>query len=325
MKKRVLTPIIVLFFCLAGLADGATYRTKNFVVTTSDPLLAQQMAQRAEFLREDLAKFWLGKPLPNWFRRCKIKIRIGEYSPGGQTSFIFNNGEVYGWDMEIQGTAQRVYDSVLPHEITHMILASYFRRPVPRWADEGAATFTEADPERKKYQNMLLKFLRTQKGIPLDQLFLMEEYPADPLPLYAQGFSIAEFLIRQRGPQYFVYFIERSMEPGASLRKLVLECYGYESLRELQGDWVAWVAEGSPSFIGSNLIADAENSVPAKEEVTLVSNTEPVTPESLSASTTLATAQAESTYAQGEAPVESKRVRPQPNLLMWTSSDMRNH
>ncbi|MDO4575368.1 MAG: hypothetical protein Q4D98_09175 [Planctomycetia bacterium] len=313
MRKGILTVLTVLF--LATALHAATYRTKNFAVTAQDPQIAEQMARRAEFLREDLSKFWLGKTLPNWYKRCRIKIRIGDVAPGGQTSFIFNNGEVYGWDMDIQGTAERVYDSVLPHEMTHMILASYFRCPVPRWADEGAATFTESNAEREKYQNMLLKFLRSQKGIPLDKLFEMEEYPSDPLPLYAQGFSVAEFLIRQRGPQYFVYFIGRYLEGKKSLQTLIQECYGYETLRELQRDWVAWVSEGSPSFVGSNLIPEVP-SVTKEPPIQLASATESV-PEQPAADR-------EATYADGSEPVGPQPLRPQPNLLMWTSSDMRN-
>lgn len=248
-------------FCLsvmlcASYAAAATYQTKNFTVTAHDPQIAQKMAIRSEELRKNMAELWLGKTLPNWYKRAEIKIKIGQLSPGGQTTFIFNNGEVYDWKMEIQGTEERVFDSVLPHEITHMILASHFRQPVPRWADEGAATFTESLVERQQYQQKLLRYLKGQKGIPLDRLFAMEEYPAkDPMPLYAQGYSVTEFLIRQRGTKYFIYFVDRSMKRKCRWADLVHECYGYETLQELQTDWVEWVANGCPEFLGSKLVA----------------------------------------------------------------------
>ena len=62
---------------------------------------------------------------------------------GGATTFQFQDGEVFGWRMSIQGSRERMLDSVLPHEITHMIFASHFRQPLPRWADEGGATSVE--------------------------------------------------------------------------------------------------------------------------------------------------------------------------------------
>ncbi len=33
--------------------------------------------------------------------------------------------------MEVIGTPERILDSVLPHEVTHTILATYFGRPLP--------------------------------------------------------------------------------------------------------------------------------------------------------------------------------------------------
>ena len=45
---------------------------------------------------------------------------------------------------------------------------------------------------------MLVQFLRTDRGIAFNQMFAMTEYPRDVMPLYAQGYSLAEFLIQAR-------------------------------------------------------------------------------------------------------------------------------
>jgi len=274
MQKRSLLITILLVWTLtlgAESVQAATFSTKNFTVVTSDPRVAEQLANRAEYLREKLSIFWLGQTLPNWYKRCKIHIKVNEsLLPGGSTSFTFNNGEVYGWDMEIQGSRDRLYDSVLPHEITHMILASHFRVPLPRWADEGAATFTEHQSERNKYQSQLLKALQSKQGIPLDRLFEMEEYPQDPMPLYAHGFSVAEFLIRQRGPHYFISFVEVCLENEKNWDELVHEFYGYATLERLQNDWIAWVQDGTPEFVGTNMIAG--NGTPAPKLTTETSD-----------------------------------------------------
>lgn len=240
---------------LVNISQAATYSTKNFTVTASDPRVAEQMANRAEDLRKTLANFWLGKTMPNWYERCKIKVDYGNKLPGGSTSFSFHKGEVYGWDMQVWGTVERIYDSVLPHEITHTILASHFRTPVPRWADEGAATFTEHEAERAKYRQQLYLALKSNKGIPLEHLFTIEEYPTEAMPLYAHGFSLAEFLIRQRGPHYYVSFVDQCLAEEMTWDELVYQYYGYASLQNLQNDWIAWVRDGMKDFIGSNLVA----------------------------------------------------------------------
>ncbi len=157
--------------------------------------------------------------------------------------------------MRVQGTEQRILDSVLPHEVTHTILATHFRRPLPRWADEGACTTVEHMAEKKKQQNMLITFLKTNKGISFSQMFAMKDYPPDVLPLYAQGYSLARFLIDQGGRKKFVNFV------GDGLRRedwtgAIARNYGYKSLGQLQDKWLDWVKQGSPSLEASPLDRD---------------------------------------------------------------------
>ena len=89
----------------------------------------------------------------------------------------------------------RILDSVLPHEVTHTIFATHFRRPLPRWADEGACTTVEHHSERQKQQMFLIDFLHTGRGIAFNQMFAMKEYPQDVMPLYSQGYSLARYLV----------------------------------------------------------------------------------------------------------------------------------
>ncbi len=83
---------------------GASYRTPNFVVTAPTQQIAEQVGQQAEKYRHDLAIEWLGKPMPNWARPCPVTVQIGaNLGAGGVTSFVFDRGEVFGWQMNIQG------------------------------------------------------------------------------------------------------------------------------------------------------------------------------------------------------------------------------
>jgi hypothetical protein len=135
----------------------------------------------------------------------------------------------------------------LPHEITHTVFASYFRRPLPRWADEGACTTVEHESERKKTQQMLIQFLRSGHGIAFHEMFAMKEYPADVLPLYAQGYSLARFLIEQGGRQKFIDFVGQGMKTD-NWSGDIKDHYGIENLADLQNRWLDWVKQGSPSI-----------------------------------------------------------------------------
>jgi hypothetical protein len=227
---------------------GARWATPNFVVETADPQLCRQIGETAEVLRREMAIAWLGKPMPDWSSPCPMNVKVGpQLGAGGATTFLFDRGEVYGWRMDIQGSAQRVLDSVLPHEITHMVFASHFRCPLPRWADEGGATSVEHISERQKHMKMLVQFLHTNHGIAFNQMFAMKDYPQPEwvLPLYAQGYSLAEFLIEQGGRPQFLTFLGEGLR-NDDWTAAVDHVYGYHDLGELQNRWLAWVRDGFP-------------------------------------------------------------------------------
>ena len=253
MEARIKFAVTVIaFFSL-----GADYATKNFVVSAPDPQLAKQVAIAAEQFRHDLAIQWLGHELPGWTEKCPVTVKLASQA-GGQTSFGFvnegSNSVPVGWQMEVYGSPERILDSVLPHEVTHTIFATHFGRPLPRWADEGACTTVEHVSERNKNHELLLRFLTTNRGIPFNRMFAMKQYPHDIYPLYAQGYSLARFLIMQGGRQHFVEYVGTGMtteQPGIEPRAwdaATKKFYGYDDLSELQVRWIQWVKQGCPDL-----------------------------------------------------------------------------
>lgn len=227
---------------------GASYRTKNFVVSAPTPEMARQIGDTAEAFRRDLAQEWLGQEMPNWSQPCPITAQVGDQlGAGGATSFVFDRGEVFGWRMTIQGSLERILDSVLPHEVTHTIFATHFRQPLPRWADEGACTTVEHTSEKSKQQHMLVGFLRTGRGIAFSQMFAMKEYPHDVLPLYSQGYSVARWLVQQGGRQKFLAFLADGLQ-DENWTRAINSHYGYDNLAVLQDRWLDWVRKGSPNL-----------------------------------------------------------------------------
>ena len=228
-------------------AHAAGYRTANFIVEAPTEALARKIGDAAEQYRDTLAVEWTGSPLPRWSRPCPITAQVApNLGAGGATSFVFDRGEVFNWTMTIQGSEERILDSVLPHEITHTIFASHFRRPLPRWADEGACTTVEHPVERARQHRLLLEFLTTGRGIAFPEMFAMKEYPADVLPLYSQGYSLARYLIERGGRHKYVSFVTDGLASenwSASLDKH----YGVTSVAQMQHVWLDWVKQGCPA------------------------------------------------------------------------------
>ena len=237
---------------LFSVASAASVRGTNFLVTAQDPQLAQQVLQSAEVYRRELALEWLGRELPPWSQPCPITVRVGG-GAGGQTSFAFHQGVPFNWTMEIFGPRERILDSVLPHEILHTIFASHYGCPLPRWADEGACTTVEHTSEKDKNTHLLYRFLKSDRGIAFNQMFAMKEYPSDILPLYAQGYSLARFLIAQGGKQKFVQYVGEGMQTG-NWTQTTSKYYGHPSLSSLQVSWLDWVRDGSNEGMIQNYV-----------------------------------------------------------------------
>lgn len=273
----------------ASMRGAIEVRSKNFAVTAATEALAQEVARAAEQQRQELAVHWLGQPLPNWSQPCPIKVTAGpNIGAGGSTTFTLSHGAVGHWLMKVQGSRERILDSVLPHEITHTILASHFAplgRPVPRWADEGACTTVEHASEKSKHDHFLVQFLSQGRGIPFAVMFALKEYPDDIMPLYAQGYSVSSFLIAQGGPRRFVQFLEDGMRTEDWVAATDKH-YSYPMIGKLQSAWNKWVGDGGGSVaqhtadaLGvSRRALVANNSAPTvgPNSVVLIGATQPI-------------------------------------------------
>jgi hypothetical protein len=229
-----------LVFVLVGIGAsmGAQFPTTNFLVEAPTPQIAQQVGQYAEHYRKQKAMEWLGREMPNWPERCPIHVKVTMNSPSGATSFAFDRGRVLGQHMHIEGPLDRLVASVLPHEVTHTVFAHYYRCPLPRWADEGGAVLSEDDIEKDRHDKLVRQVLNTPgRKIPLRRLFSLREYPGDVMVLYAEGFSVANYLVNMAGKPNFLGFIHHGMSAGWD--SAVKTFYRYNSVEELEEAWLA--------------------------------------------------------------------------------------
>ncbi len=235
--------VVVLAGAVASL--GASCRTPNFNVEAPTPEIAQQIGQYAEAYRKEKALLWLGQEMPPWPEPCPLRVTISMNGSGGATSFAFDRGRILGQDMHIEGSLDRLLASVLPHEVTHTVFAYYFRQPVPRWADEGGAVLSEDDIERNRHDQLVRQILNTPgRAIPLRRLFSLTKYPPDVMVLYAEGYSVSNFLVAKSNRGVFLNFVAQGMRGDwdAALRTN----YGYGSVEELEKAWVESLSHPRP-------------------------------------------------------------------------------
>lgn len=259
----------ILAVCLFSAAEisAATFKTTNFVVTAPTADVAEEVGKTAEMFRRELAIEWLGQEMPAWSAPCPISVKVGQLGAGGATTFSFDRGEVFGWKMNIQGSLERILDSVLPHEVSHTIFACHFRRPLPRWADEGAATLVEHESERRRQTLTVQQVIKTDKRIGLRNLFSMKEYPRDMrdvLTLYAEGYSLADWLVQRGGKSRYLAFIEDAHRRGWDAA--LSQHYGMKSVEDFEKVWTDWVLAGSPPLAIEDARSLASNSSPSGKQ-----------------------------------------------------------
>ncbi len=233
------------FWCPA-----ATVRSQNFAVTTANQQFAEKIAQWGEYYRKEKALLWFGKEMAQWRTPCPIKVTVSNQGAGGATSFEFDGSGVSSQDMHIEGTEERLVKSVLPHEITHTVFAYFFRRPLPRWADEGAAVLSEDESERRRHDQLCRDCLNQGRSLSVSRLFALDEYPRDVMVLYAEGYCITNFLVDLGGRQRFVAFLGTALEQGWDR---AAGAYNYRSTGELEQAWLNHMksTKGHPLFGGS--------------------------------------------------------------------------
>jgi hypothetical protein len=238
--RRSLVPVLVAVFASAG----ASYRTTNFLVEAASPQVAEHVGKWAEYYRKEKALQWLGREMPPWPEPCPLRVSVTMNGAGGATSFNFTGGQVWQ-TMHIEGPLERLVASVLPHEITHTVFAEYFRRPVPRWADEGGAVLSEDDLERSRHDQMVRQILNSGRAIPLGRLFALREYPRDMRDvgsLYAEGYSVADFLVDSSNRRVFLDFVAHGMQYGWD--SAAQTHYRYLNVNQLEQAWLDHLAHG---------------------------------------------------------------------------------
>lgn len=239
MPIRRSLPSVVIFVMTAAQLSAAQIRTQNFVVNAPDAQMAQQFGQMAEQYRKQKAIEWLGREMEPWSQPCPLYVKPTMGGAGGATQFNYGNGTYAIISMNIEGPVERMLNSVLPHEVTHTIFAHHFRFPVPRWADEGGAVLSEDDHERQRHDLLCRQKLNMPGAtIPLRRLFNLKEYHEvnDVMVIYAEGYSISNYLVGQSDRPTFLNFVNTGMRYGWD--RGLQQYYGFQSVEQLEESWL---------------------------------------------------------------------------------------
>jgi len=221
-----------------GFFDGQCLeRSANFLVEAPTEEIAKQVAAAAEQQLKEQALAWLGKELPPLKQTIHIQITTGE-TPVGLTLLDYSRGDVHVRRMELEGPLDRIMKRVLPHEITHVVLSKHFRRPLPRWVDEGAAVLSEDADEHNLLRRHFNKLVQKKSLIPLRTLLSLRDYPREVEAFYAQSWLLTRFLVELKDRATLLRFVKHGAEKDWD--SAVKTHYGYRNVAELEAAWWMW-------------------------------------------------------------------------------------
>jgi hypothetical protein len=252
-------------------ADLSPVDTPNFRIIHSDRALAERIAREAESARTAQVKRWMagGPPATAWSPKCEVHVyataaafsrETGQRpeSPGFST-ISMGDGRVVARRINLRADHANVVDAVLPHEVTHVVLADLFpTEQIPRWADEGMAVLAEPAKEQALRAADLEQPLASGRVFPVDKLVSMD-YPQDESwsLYYAQSVSLTRFLVESGSPDRFVKFVRLAQQSGAE--PAVRSVYGIRDFGELHERWVEYArSHASGTLAASSETADQD-------------------------------------------------------------------
>jgi hypothetical protein len=134
------------------------------------------------------------------------------------------------------------FDSVLPHEMTHIIFREFIGEKVnlPLWMDEGIACSQE-----KSSLNERLKVARNLvsqgMNLTLDKLTEIKDTTlVVPQVFYAEAASIFVFLLDQYGRNKFQEF-SRALRDGEGWKEAFKSKFGFRDLKDMENKWKEYV------------------------------------------------------------------------------------
>jgi len=193
--------------------------TQHFRILHDQPKeLVERVGCVAEETRIRIQKKWFGDVGTDWDGRCSIYLHgdRAKYNEKAGLANALGHTRTFSWGTGIQSRnvhlparQPKMLEDVLPHEVSHSVLAVRFQGKTPRWADEGMAMLAETPAAVRECLGRLPKYKQEHCLFACDILMQTDD-PAhfQTLEYYSQSTSLVQFLTERKGPQAFASFLQ---------------------------------------------------------------------------------------------------------------------
>jgi hypothetical protein len=206
--------------------------------------IVEKIGEAAEMTRALVQRKWFGEEATDWDGKCSIYLHANREKYSAKTGMkntlghmrTLDWGGVFLRSIHLPCQEPNLVADVLPHEVSHSVMAIRFQGRTPRWADEGMAMLAETPESVQECVDRLPRYRKKDALFAVEVLMQTEE--ADQLntmEYYSQSTSLVQFLTARKSPQAFTQFLRTYVSKGAE--PALKQHYGIQGYADLEQRW----------------------------------------------------------------------------------------
>ena len=205
--------------------------------------VVEKVGELAEMTRSTLQRKWFGEEAADWDGKCSIYLHANRENYLEKTKMKNTLGHMRTLDMggmflrsiHLPCKEPSQVIDVLPHEVSHSVMAIRFQGRTPRWADEGMAMLAETPSSIEECLGRLPRYRRKENLFSLEVLMQTEEAEQfNTMEFYSQSTSLVQFLAAEKGPRAFTEFLRTYITKGGGAEAALKKHY------DIQAIWQTW-------------------------------------------------------------------------------------
>ena len=175
---------------------------------------------------------------PKVWRSFPVYFRA--YTGNGVAGYTMYNGERVT-EVVVYESFQNSVGATLDHELTHAFFFYFLNSSFDLFLNEGLAQNSEYKRRASLRQTVYRRYSNGEFWS-IDRLYGRNSYDSSLL-IYHEGFSVVDFLIARGGSEWLAEFM-RDLVARDNVDESLRIFYGYQSLKELQKDWLNYIEGG---------------------------------------------------------------------------------
>jgi hypothetical protein len=204
----------------------------------------EKVGEAAENTRATLQRKWFEEEAADWDGKCSIYLHADRAKYSAKTGMkntlghmrTLDWGGVFLRSIHLPCKEPNLVRDVLPHEVSHSVMAIRLQGRTPRWADEGMAMLAETPESVQECVGRLPGYREKDSLFALEVLMQTDEADHfNTMEYYSQGTSLVQYLSSLKGPRAFIPFLRTYIAKGAE--PALKQHYNIQGYADLENRW----------------------------------------------------------------------------------------